>query len=326
MLAESGSEEGPVAFALLLDGQGGARPLSVVEQQSWQPEDGFLWLHLDGGDPRAESLLAERFGLEPATREAMLDRGGHPRLLPQEEGALLILQTLPVMPVVGSHGLGLWLEARRALSLSPGKPPLVARLREQLLAGAGPALPAELPASLLRLLAEDYRDRLKGMLEQADRLQERVCEDQSRDMQTQLSLLRRHAARLGGVLDDSLRLVDDLLAQDLSWLIGKPHKAIREQRDRMHRLLGEMRNLREHLHSLQDELNGLLDHRLNQRVYQLTVITGVCFPMVFITGLLGVNVGGIPGASNPNAFWLLCGVLVALGLVGGWLLHRRNWL
>jgi zinc transporter len=211
------------------------------------------------------------------------------------------------------------------VTVSQGDTPVLTRLRDQLDAGAGPALAGEFPAALLHLLGATYRERLKGLSEHAERLQERIYDSQSRDVQSRLSLLRRHAGRLGGLLDDSRCLTDELLAQELSWLEGKPHKGIRAQRDHLHRLLGEMRDLREHLHSLQDELNGLLDHRLNQRVYLLTVISGVCFPLVFITGLLGVNVGGIPGANSPYAFWFLCLILAVLGLSGGWLLRRRHW-
>lgn len=326
MISES-SAGGAVAFALVLDGKGGARSLAGDELTDWRPEDGFLWVHLRAEDPGLPALLTQEFGLEHASCDALLDETGHPRLIPRESGTLLVLRTLPSLPVYHAKpGLGLWLKAQRAVSISQEESPVIARLQEQLRSGEGPSLPGDFPAALLHLLAVIYRERLKGMLDQVNLLQERVYDEQSRLLQARLSLLRRHAGCLGGLLDDSLRLVDDLLNQDLSWLAGKPHKGIREQRERLHRLLGEMRNLREHLHSLQDEMNGLQDHRLSQRVYQLTVITGVFFPMVFITGLLGVNVGGIPGSNEPDAFWILCLLLTVLGLLGVWLLRRRHWL
>jgi zinc transporter len=38
-------------------------------------------------------------------------------------------------------------------------------------------------------------------------------------------------------------------------------------------------------------------------------------PLGLITGLLGINVGGIPGADSPLGFATVCGILVALVVV-----------
>lgn len=316
-----------IAFALLADGQGRVRSLGPAELEHWQPADGFLWVHLHATHGDARLLLCDRFGVEPLFCDALLEEAGHPRCVPLEQGALLILRAPTIEPAGDATvGLGLWLESGRVISVSGGDPVALIQLRQQLAAGEGPTTPGDWPAHLLKPLVAGYRHRLDGMQAGVEALQEGIYEDQSRATQTRLSLLRRNANRLDHLLEDTLRLADDLLllARELSWLTGG-RKALREQRDRLQRMMGEMDSLKEHLHSLQDELNGLLDHHLNQRVYLLTVVTGVCFPLVFITGLLGVNVGGIPGSDNPGAFWILCLLLVLLGLVGGWLFHRRRW-
>jgi len=49
-------------------------------------------------------------------------------------------------------------------------------------------------------------------------------------------------------------------------------------------------------------------------------------PLGFLTGLLGINVGGIPGAETPWAFWAVCAgsaVIIVVELV---LLRRLRWL
>lgn len=317
-----------VAFAWLADGRGGGRPPSPEELDQWQAADGFLWVHLHAGHGESRAQLCGRFGVEPLFCDALLEEAGHPRCVPQDRGVLLVLRA-PASEPGGdaTTSLGLWLEANRLISVTRGEPIALIQVRQSLAAGEGPAAPGDWPAHLLKLLAAGYQHRLEGMQSGVDALQEGIYEDQSRATQTRLSLLRRHASRLGHLLEGSLRLAEDLLqlTQEYPWL-GEGRKALGEQRDRLRRLVGEMGTLKEHLHSLQDELNGLLDHRLNQRVYLLTMVTGVCFPLVFITGLLGVNVGGIPGSNNPIAFWILCLLLVVLGILGGWLFHRRHWL
>ncbi len=60
-------------------------------------------------------------------------------------------------------------------------------------------------------------------------------------------------------------------------------------------------------------------------MYLLSVITAVFLPLGFITGLLGVNVAGIPGDKTPWAFFLPCvGIAAILGL-RRWYLRRKRW-
>ncbi|GAB7208047.1 hypothetical protein OS21_45460 [Dickeya oryzae] len=49
-------------------------------------------------------------------------------------------------------------------------------------------------------------------------------------------------------------------------------------------------------------------------------------PTTFLTGLFGVNLGGIPGANSGIGFGVFCLMLVLL--VGGvaWWLKRSKWL
>ena len=39
-------------------------------------------------------------------------------------------------------------------------------------------------------------------------------------------------------------------------------------------------------------------------MYVLSVITAIFLPLGFLTGLLGINVGGIPGAENAYLFFV----------------------
>ena len=50
-------------------------------------------------------------------------------------------------------------------------------------------------------------------------------------------------------------------------------------------------------------------------MYVLSVIAAVFLPLGFLTGLLGINVGGMPGADNAAAFWLVCLIASLLAAV-----------
>ena len=53
----------------------------------------------------------------------------------------------------------------------------------------------------------------------------------------------------------------------------------------------------------------------------LTIVAAIFLPLSFVTGLLGINVGGVPGLQNPDAFWvvvLLCAAILIVQLVMFW--------
>ncbi len=75
-----------------------------------------------------------------------------------------------------------------------------------------------------------------------------------------------------------------------------------------------------------EELSGRMAEQMNHTMYILAIVAAIFLPLGLLTGLLGINVGGMPGADDGAAFWLVCGflVLVAIGLV--WLFRRMKWL
>jgi zinc transporter len=65
---------------------------------------------------------------------------------------------------------------------------------------------------------------------------------------------------------------------------------------------------------------------MNRTMYHLTVVASIMLPLGFLTGLLGINVGGIPGSENPWGFAAVCAILAAVVAVQVVLFRRLRWL
>ncbi|NCC51248.1 MAG: hypothetical protein EOM20_08540 [Spartobacteria bacterium] len=61
----------------------------------------------------------------------------------------------------------------------------------------------------------------------------------------------------------------------------------------------------------------------NKRMYILSLVAALFMPLGFLTGLLGINVAGIPGAENPYAFMLFI-VFLAVVVTGQLVLFKRK--
>ena len=80
-----------------------------------------------------------------------------------------------------------------------------------------------------------------------------------------------------------------------------------------HRIDGQLERAR--ILSEQDHIRAM--DEMSGSMYRLSWIATIFLPLTFITGLLGINVKGIPFADDSGAFWLVCGVLglIALGTI-----------
>ena len=75
-----------------------------------------------------------------------------------------------------------------------------------------------------------------------------------------------------------------------------------------------------------DELRAQREAQLSRTTYLLTVVATVSLPLALLTGLLGINVGGIPGQSDPWAFAAVCAIMVVVAGVELWVFRKMRWL
>ena len=70
---------------------------------------------------------------------------------------------------------------------------------------------------------------------------------------------------------------------------------------------------------------NILEGKLNKNMYVLSVISAIFLPLGFLTGLFGINIGGIPGVEDPNAFWVFSGILVVIVSLQIWIFKKLGW-
>ena len=65
-----------------------------------------------------------------------------------------------------------------------------------------------------------------------------------------------------------------------------------------------------------------LSEQSNQLLYFLSMLTAVLLPMTIISGLFGMNVGGIPLAESPQGFWIVSILAAAVAAAVLYVLRR----
>lgn len=315
--------------ALLLDGQGGARPLSPAEVTAWTPAQGLLWLHLDYTDPAARQWLEQCSGLPALAVDALLAENTRPRAAVLDEYLLLALRGVNTNPGADPEdmvSIRLCVSAERIISTRKRRLLSVSRLLADLQQGCGPTGSAELIVQLNDRLVERMGSTVENLDEQLSELELDLLTAPSSDMRHALGSLRRQCISLRRYYAPQREAFNQLQGERLSWLSTDTRLALREISDRLLRHVEDLDMLRERAAMAQEELASQQGEQLNQRMYVLSIISAIFLPLGFLTGLLGVNVGGIPGADNEHAFLLFLGGLSLMVGLLLWLFRRWRWL
>jgi zinc transporter len=101
---------------------------------------------------------------------------------------------------------------------------------------------------------------------------------------------------------------------------------LREVSDRLIRHIEDIDAVRERAALAQEELLSLVSEQMNQRMYVLSLVAAVFLPLGFFTGLMGINVGGMPGVEDGNAFWVVVALCVAVMLILAVAFRWKRWL
>ncbi|AFE11208.1 Mg2+ and Co2+ transporter [Corallococcus coralloides DSM 2259] len=315
------------AFALLLDGSGGARSLSLEETRRWRASDGMLWVHLPPDLPDLPRVLEAVFHLPPQVREPLLADTGRVRIdvLNENELVLLLLHPDPAPTNMAfPRQLRAWMTADRCVTVAPTNQPAIVAVREQLAHGRGPRGTdlflafATTALSTASLRATELDDALSGLETRFEARRE-----DSGDVPTDLRRLRRtlvEQRRFVSLVRDAILRVSLL---SVEWVRAQ-ERELRQMAERAGGALKEMDALVERARILHEDVKARLDARSQRILYMLTIISGVFLPLSFITGLLGVNVAGIPGARWRGSFLLLVLVLIVLAAAEWRALRRRE--
>jgi zinc transporter len=294
---------------------------SVLEDKSISKAikgDSLAWVHLDASNPESRTWLEKELTyLDNIIINALLADETRPRILEFEEGALLILRGVNLNKNSEPEdmiSIRLWIDQHRIISVRRRKLKAVADIRERLEAGKGPKNSGDFINALTSRLFERMEPVFSGLDEDLDDVEERVMEEPDTKERQEISSIRKQAIMFRRYIAPQRDVIAHLRTSEQPWLDQMHKRRLQESYDRVVRYVEDLDTIRERAQIVKDELSNALADQMNKNMYVLSVIAAIFLPLGFLTGLLGINIAGIPGAENPYAFFIFCGMLA--GIVG----------
>ncbi|GAB4341900.1 MAG: zinc transporter ZntB [Desulfobulbaceae bacterium] len=313
----------------ILDGRGGGREIGLEEAGTWTPEQGILWLHFDYTSETARNWVLQHIGRGSVEAEALLTEETRPRVFAIEDGALIALRGVNLNP--GSDpedmvSVRLWIDGRKIISSRRRALLSVRDLAASLQNNKGPKTCGEFITRLANGLTNRIEDTIETIEDRIADLEEQTLEGESYRLRSQLAEIRRETIMLRRYLAPQREALAKLFAEEFTWLSPRDRIHGREVTDRLIRFIEDLDMARDRSALVLEEIINRISEKMNERMYILSLFAAIFLPLGFLTGLLGINVGGIPGANNDQAFWLFVLFLVVLSGAEIVLFRVRRWL
>ena len=324
-------DDHPLLFARVLDGVGAGRPLEWEEARSWQPSGPgeVLWVHLCRNRPGVMDWLEELEIPEP-TRELLVSDRTRPRAFREGDTLVATLRGINFNPGAQPEdmlSMQLWCDGSRLITLrrlplqTPRRVLAMIDRREAGPTDAG-ALITELTEAMINRMSRSIVD----MNEHIDALEEKEQDGEAEKMLEEIAIIRRNCLGLKRHMGPMHEALEAISRYAPPWFEDHDRREIAESIDRLRRYLEDLDISKESAVVLMDDIRGRSIARNEQATYLLTIVAGIFLPLGFITGLLGINVGGMPGVEDGDAFWIvvaLCGAILTVQLALFW---KWKWL
>jgi zinc transporter len=313
----------------MLDGKGGATRIDSQRASERPPAGGAVWIHLDYSNPEHLKWLVEKSGLQPLVIDALRAEETRPRSTEMHDGLLVALRGINLNPGAEPHdmvSIRIWLENGRIITARKRDLVSIEDLIKRLEKGTGPAGTADFLVDLADRLVWHMSDTVDDFEDRVDDLEDQGLDSESGDLRFELATLRRQAIAFRRYLAPQREALGSLLIEQVSWLDNRHLLKLREVSDRLIRHIEDLDAVRERAAVTQEELLSRLSEQMNTRMYVLSLVAAIFLPLGFLTGMLGVNLGGIPGAENIDAFWIFTGLLIGVLVIQLLFFRWKKWL
>jgi zinc transporter len=317
--------------AVLVEADGGHRVCTWDEVTGGlrAPEGGLLWVLVDPAMPVQSAWLQARAGVDPVARRALGSAEGRPGVSVYDDALVITLRGVNLNEGSDPEDMvtiRIWIESGRVILVRHHRVRAVEDVYGSFADDGAPKDASELLLRLVNALLARIADYADDVEELADAFEDQVLDPEDDPERGDLVELRRQVMATRRHLVPQRELFVRLHQDTLPVLSTAHLRGFRDAANRLARYVDDLESVRDRTVLVHEELAAREAERMNARMYLFTLIAGVFLPLGFLTGLLGINVGGMPGAENPTAFWWVCGICGSLG-IGAFLgLRFSRWL
>ncbi|MFS2225727.1 zinc transporter ZntB [Pantoea sp. B65] len=308
-----------------LDGKGGLIPINDSEVINCERP---CWLHLNYTHRESADWLSSTPLIPDAVRAALSGDSMRPRVSRLGDGFMITLRSVNLNTESRPDQLvaiRVFINDKLIVSTRRRKVYAIDEVLTDLQNGNGPIDGGSWLVDVCDALTDHASEFIEQLHDKIIELEDALL-DQRIPARGELALIRKQIIVMRRYMAPQRDVYARLASERLGWMDDNERRRMQEISDRLGRGLDDLDASVARTAVLADEITTVMADAMNRRTYTMSLLAMVFLPTTFLTGLFGVNLGGIPGGAYRFGFSIFCLMLVALVLGVAWWLKRRKWL
>ncbi len=293
-------------------------------------DGGVLWLDLHAPAEGELEQVGELFGLHAASLQDSIDFNQRTRLI--EYDGYVVVVVYGVAPDNRTlRELHVYVMPRQIITVHQKPIPEIEALQER--AATVMSTATTVPALLSRILSTlvgTFGDALDAIDDELTELEKAILEEPRTEELQHLQQIRRRVNRFRRAVEPARDLVGAgrfLVFDALDDVSEEARRHLRDVAIDLTAIGDVLESERDRLTSVMDVYMSQVNNRQNEIMRQLTAVSTVFLPLMFITGFFGMNFGYLVRQTTGGPAFLALGVglnLVAIA-VSALVMKRRGW-
>ncbi len=287
-----------------------------------------IWYDLEDAKPDELKLFLSSLELHPLMLDRCLDRVNTPGVISFGQAVLLEYPVALDLAAADPSYLTIVLQQPVLITLRPGGMPALNDLIRSFISEQVSGL--NNLAQLVYLILDELTDLTvqaeTGIRDKILLTYKTMTDSPGVVKERDLGTLRWDVEKLVSLIENQLYCVTGLNASD-NTALREPHR-----RAYIQDLVSEVEIAQRGIFRLEARVKDLFDSyqmaasaRVEKRLRILTIVSTITLPFGLIAGLLGMNVGGLPGIKNHHGFVIVIILLVAIAVAELWYFKHKGW-
>lgn len=315
--------------AFEIDADGRAKAVAPPAPDYHPPEGHYLWLHFDALNPATRAWMTSDTDVDTVATRNLLADDSRPRTIAHDDALMMNLRGVNLNP--GSEpedmiGIRFFIQNDRVLSVERRPLKATGDMAERMNKQIAPTTPGGFLAIFALTITDRMNPTISELNEGVDMLEEQVDSAKGLTDTAALSELRREAILLRRYLAPQRDALNTLSLQNVDWIRDDDRVRIREAADQATRVNEELEAIRERCAIVKDQLTDQRAEDMNRNMMLLSVVAAIFLPLGLISGMMGINVGGMPWTDDANGFWYVTAVVVIIGVIQLLIFRLLKWL
>ncbi len=320
-----------IFFSYAFDAHGHPKKLSNRQVSKELENDGLAWVHLDGNSDVSKAWLEREVSyLDHLVIDALFACETRPRIIEFENGMLVILRGINLNDHSGLEdmvSIRLWIDSSRIISIQRNNFSASFELAQKLDLNKKIRNSGEFLYNLIYEILSIVSPTISSLNDKLDHLENAVGDNRhDNSLRESVTLIRKQVTVFKRYMMPQRDVLLQLQSSDNYWIDDWARRHFQENHDQISHIIEELDESKERSQIVHDEISNAIADRLNKSMFKISLIASIFMPLGFVAGLFGMNVGGIPGNSNPLGFIAVASVMLVFVLTSWVIFKKKKWI